>query len=114
MAETIFSKIIRREIPADIVYEDEECLAFRDVNPQAPTHVLIIPKEGLEGLQAAASRHEQLLGHLLLVAARLAEQEGIAATGYRCAINAGPEGGQTVYHLHVHLLGGRQMEWPPG
>lgn len=114
MAETIFSKIIRREIPADIVYEDEWCLAFRDLNPQAPTHVLIIPKEDLEGLQAAAAHHEQLLGHLLLVAARLAEQEGIAATGYRCAINAGPNGGQSVYHLHVHLLGGRHLEWPPG
>ena len=114
MAETIFSKIIRREIPADIVYEDELCLAFRDLNPQAPTHILIIPKEGLAGLQAVAPHHEHLLGHLLLVAAQLAEQEGIAATGYRCAINAGPEGGQTVYHLHVHLLGGRQLEWPPG
>ena len=114
MAETIFSKIIRREIPADIVYEDARCLAFRDINPQAPTHILIIPKEELAGLQAVAPQHEPLLGHLLQVAARLAEQEGIAATGYRCAINAGPDGGQTVSHLHVHLLGGRQMAWPPG
>lgn len=114
MAETIFSKIIRREIPADIVYEDAECLAFRDINPQAPVHILIIPKEDLEGLQAVAVLHEQLLGHLLQVAARLAEEQGIAATGYRCTINAGPDGGQTVSHLHVHLLGGRQLEWPPG
>ncbi|MBM3278857.1 MAG: histidine triad nucleotide-binding protein [Candidatus Handelsmanbacteria bacterium] len=114
MAETIFSKIIRREIPADIVFEDEQCLAFRDINPQAPTHILVIPKENLEGLQAAEPRHEQLLGHLLLIAAQLAQQEGITATGYRCAINAGAEGGQTVYHLHLHLLGGRQLDWPPG
>jgi len=114
MAETIFSRIIRREIPADIVFEDEQCLAFRDINPQAPTHILVIPKENLEGLQVAEPRHEQLLGHLLLVAAQLAQQEGIAATGYRCAINAGAEGGQTVYHLHLHLLGGRQLDWPPG
>ena len=114
MAETIFSKIIRREIPADIVYEDELCLAFRDIAPQAPTHILIIPKENLEGLQHAAAGHQHLLGHLLLIASRLAVAEGIAATGYRCAINAGPDGGQTVHHLHVHLLGGRHLEWPPG
>jgi histidine triad (HIT) family protein len=114
VAETIFSKIIRREIPADIVYEDEQCLAFRDINPQAPVHILIIPREELEGLQTATSQHGQMLGHLLLVAARLAEQEGIAGSGYRCVVNAGPDGGQTVYHLHVHLLGGRHLEWPPG
>jgi histidine triad (HIT) family protein len=114
VAETIFSKIIRREIPADIVYEDDQCLAFRDIHPQAPIHVLIVPKEGLEGLQAVAPHHGPLLGHLLLVAARLAEQEGIAATGYRCVLNAGPDGGQSVDHLHLHLLGGRHLEWPPG
>jgi histidine triad (HIT) family protein len=114
MPETVFSKIIRRQIPADIIYEDELCLAFRDINPQAPTHVLIIPREELEGLQAAAPQHQALLGHLLLVAARLAAQEGIARNGYRCVINAGPDGGQSVYHLHVHLLGGRHLEWPPG
>jgi histidine triad (HIT) family protein len=114
MAETIFSKIIRREIPADIVYEDERCLAFRDISPQAPVHILIIPKEGLAGLQAAVAQHEPLLGHLLLVAGQLARQQGLDTTGYRCVINAGPDGGQTVYHLHIHLLGGRQLEWPPG
>lgn len=114
MSETVFSKIIRREIPAAILYEDELCLAFRDISPQAPTHVLIVPKEDLEGLQAAAPRHQAVLGHLLLVAARLAEQEGIARTGYRCVINAGPDGGQSVFHLHVHLLGGRHLQWPPG
>lgn len=114
MAETIFSRIIRREVPADIVFEDARCLAFRDINPQAPTHILIIPKEPLVGLQGAAAQHEQLLGHLLLVASQLAQIEGIAEAGYRCVVNAGAEGGQTVYHLHVHLLGGRQLEWPPG
>ena len=114
MAETIFSKIIRREIPADIVFEDAQCLAFRDINPQAPTHILIIPKEPLEGLQDATPHHEQLLGHLLLVASRLAETEGLAGSGYRCVVNAGADGGQTVFHLHVHLLGGRQLQWPPG
>ncbi len=114
MAETIFSKIIRREIPADIVHEDEWCLAFRDINPQAPTHILIIPKEVITGLQDAAARHGQLLGHLLLVAGQLAKTEGIDGSGYRCVVNAGADGGQTVFHLHLHLLGGRQLEWPPG
>lgn len=114
MPETVFSKILRREIPAEIIYEDAWCLAFRDINPQAPIHVLIIPREELEGLQVAAPRHQALLGHLLLVAAQLAAQEGIAEKGYRCVVNAGPDGGQTVSHLHVHLLGGRHLSWPPG
>ena len=111
--ETIFAKIINREIPADIVHEDDQCLAFRDVAPQAPIHILVIPKEPLVGLQEASPQDEPLLGHLLLVASQLAEREGLAR-GYRCVINAGPEGGQSVCHLHVHLLGGRQLEWPPG
>ena len=111
--ETIFAKIISREVPADIVHEDEQCLAFRDVAPQAPVHILVIPKKPLVGLQDVAPQDESLLGHLLLVASQLAKQERLAQ-GYRCVINAGAEGGQSVYHLHVHLLGGRQLEWPPG
>ena len=113
-SETIFSRIIRREIPADIVFEDDRCLAFRDVAPQAPVHVLVIPKEPLVGLQEASEDFEALLGHLLVVARQVAETEGLAGRGFRCVINAGPDGGQTVGHLHVHLLGGREMTWPPG
>lgn len=112
--ETIFSKIIRREIAADIVHEDEVCLAFRDINPQAPTHILIIPKEPVAGIQEARPAHRDALGHLLVIARQIAEQEGIAESGYRCVINAGPDGGQEVYHLHLHLLGGRHLQWPPG
>ncbi len=112
--ETIFSKIIRREIAADIVHEDDVCLAFRDINPQAPTHILIIPKEPLVGLQEATPQHRDALGHLLVAARQIAEREGIAEGGYRCVINAGPDGGQEVYHLHLHLLGGRSLQWPPG
>jgi len=112
--ETVFAKIIRGEIPADIVYEDEECLAFRDVDPQAPVHVLIVPKRYLAGIQAAGSNDRDLLGHLMVVASEVASREGIAAGGYRCVINAGADGGQTVDHLHVHVLGGRHMRWPPG
>lgn len=112
--ETIFSKIIRREIPADIVHEDAICLAFRDINPQAPTHIIIIPKEPLAGLQEATAQHRDALGHLLVTAHQIAEREDIAEGGYRCVINAGPDGGQEVYHLHVHLLGGRSLQWPPG
>ena len=112
--ETIFSKIIRREIPADIVYEDDACLAFRDIQPQAPTHILVIPKRVVAGVQHAASEHGPLLGHLLLKASQIAAEQGLAATGYRLVINAGDDGGQTVAHLHVHLLGGRPMQWPPG
>lgn len=112
--ETIFSKIIRREIPAAIVYEDDDCLAFRDIQPQAPTHILVIPKEAIAGVQHAAPEHGRLLGHLLLKASQIAAEQGLAATGYRLVINAGADGGQTVGHLHVHLLGGRPMQWPPG
>ncbi|NKB65469.1 MAG: HIT domain-containing protein [Candidatus Latescibacteria bacterium] len=112
--ETLFSRIIRREIPADIVYEDDLCLAFRDIAPQAPVHILVIPKEPLAGLQAAAPEDGPLLGHLLLTAQRLAQEEGLQSSGYRCVINAGSDGGQTVDHLHVHLLGGRPLQWPPG
>lgn len=112
--ETIFSKIIRGEIPADIVYEDDAILAFRDINPQAPIHILVIPKEPLVGIQDAQTQHESTLGQLLLVAQRIAQEQGIAASGYRLVINAGPDGGQEVSHLHIHLLGGRPLHWPPG
>lgn len=111
--ETIFSKIIRREIPADIVYEDNLCLAFRDIKPQAPVHILVIPKEPIAKLADAESKDHALMGHLLLTVKRVAEQEGLT-NGYRVVINCGPDGGQTVYHLHLHILGGRQMQWPPG
>ncbi len=111
--ETIFSKIIRKEIPADIVYEDNLAIAFRDVNPQAPVHILVIPKEPIAMLSNAESKDHALMGHLLLTVKRVAEQEGLT-DGYRVVINNGDDGGQTVHHLHLHILGGRQMTWPPG
>lgn len=112
-ADTIFGKIIRKEIPADIVYEDNLCLAFRDINPQAPVHVLVIPKQPIAKLADAESQDHALMGHLLLTVKRVAEQLGLDK-GYRVVINTGEDGGQTVYHLHLHLLGGRAMSWPPG
>ncbi|BAY74497.1 HIT family protein [Nostoc linckia NIES-25] len=111
--ETIFSKIIRREIPADIVYEDDLALAFKDIHPQAPTHILVIPKKPIATLADAESQHHALLGHLLLTAKRVAEEAGLK-NGYRVVINTGDDGGQTVSHLHLHILGGRQLDWPPG
>ena len=112
-SDTIFSKIIRREIPADIVYEDELCLAFKDVHPKAPVHVLLIPKKPIATLSDAESQDHALMGHLLLTVKRVAEQLGLT-NGYRTVINTGDDGGQTVYHLHLHILGGRSMTWPPG
>jgi len=111
--DTIFGKIIRKEIPADIVYEDNLALAFRDVNPQAPVHILVIPKQPIAKLADAESKDHALMGHLLLTVKRVAKQEGLT-NGYRVVINTGEDGGQTVYHLHLHLLGGRAMSWPPG
>lgn len=111
---TIFQKIIDREIPADILYEDERSLAFRDVNPQAPVHVLVIPKRAIASVASAQSEDASLLGHLLWVAAEVARGQGIEESGYRLNINHGNDGGQTVFHLHVHLLGGRALAWPPG
>jgi histidine triad (HIT) family protein len=111
--ETIFSKIIERSIPADIVYEDELCLAFRDVNPQAPTHILIIPKKPIPKLADATQADQMLLGHLLLTANRIASELGIADS-FRLAVNNGAGAGQTVFHLHIHLLAGRSFKWPPG
>ncbi|MDJ1168183.1 histidine triad nucleotide-binding protein [Roseofilum sp. BLCC_M154] len=113
MSETIFSKIIRKEIPADIVYEDDLCLAFKDISPQAPTHILVIPKKPIAKLADAESQDHALMGHLLLTVKRVAEQAGLS-NGYRVVINTGEDGGQTVDHLHLHILGGRALAWPPG
>ncbi|CAN4080365.1 unnamed protein product [Withania somnifera] len=114
-APTIFDKIIAKEIAASVVYEDQKVLAFRDINPQAPVHVLVIPKsrDGLTELGKAEQRHEDILGHLLYAAKIVAEKEGIV-DGFRVVINSGPSGCQSVYHLHLHVLGGRQMKWPAG
>ena len=111
---TLFKKIIDKEIPAQIVYEDEFCLAFKDLHPQAPTHVLLIPKEEISALSQASEKDAPLLGHLMLKAREIASKLGLAEKGYRLVINNGEEGGQTVFHLHIHILGGRPMQWPPG
>jgi histidine triad (HIT) family protein len=111
---TIFEKIIAREIPADIVFEDEHCLAFRDINPQAPTHALLVPKRVIPRLGEAAPDDHALLGHLLVKAGEVARSLGLGETGFRVVINHGPDGGETVPHLHLHILGGRHMAWPPG
>ncbi len=110
---TLFSKIIKREIPADIIYEDELCLAFRDINPQAPTHVLIIPRQEMAKLADAKVADQALLGHLLLAANKIARQLGVE-NAFRLVVNNGAEAGQSVFHLHVHLLAGRPFHWPPG
>ena len=114
MPETIFAKIIAREIPADIVYEDDQTLAFRDVNPQAPVHVLIIPKKPLANLLDAQPDDALLLGQLMQAAVHVARTLGIADSGFRVVANVGPDAGQSVDHLHLHLLGGRHLTWPPG
>jgi histidine triad (HIT) family protein len=111
---TIFSKIIAREIPADIVYEDAECLAFRDIAPQAPTHVLLIPKREIPTLDHLTPEDAALLAHLWTVLPQLARDLGLAADGYRVVVNCGRDGGQAVDHIHFHLLGGRPLKWPPG
>lgn len=110
---TLFSKIIAREIPADIVYEDERCLAFRDINPQAPTHVLLIPKQEIARLVDAGAADQDLLGHLLLAAGKVARQLGVG-DAFRLVVNNGAGAGQTVFHLHLHILAGRPLHWPPG
>eukprot|EP00468_Gymnochlora_sp_CCMP2014_P007537 CAMPEP_0167761484 /NCGR_PEP_ID=MMETSP0110_2-20121227/12201_1 /TAXON_ID=629695 /ORGANISM="Gymnochlora sp., Strain CCMP2014" /LENGTH=167 /DNA_ID=CAMNT_0007648179 /DNA_START=71 /DNA_END=574 /DNA_ORIENTATION=- len=110
---TIFGKILRKEIPADVVYEDDRCLAFRDINPAAPTHILIIPKKLIPKLSEAEEEDEAVLGHLLLTAQKIAKSEGLDE-GFRTVINTDKHGCQTVFHLHVHLIGGKQLGWPPG
>ncbi|WP_334131441.1 histidine triad nucleotide-binding protein [Silanimonas lenta] len=114
MSETIFSKIIRREIPADIVYEDEHVLAFRDIAPKAPVHVLFIPRTPIATLDDAGPEHAELLGRLMLAAAAYARAQGFAEDGYRVVMNCNRDGGQTVFHIHLHLLAGRALSWPPG
>lgn len=109
MGETIFSKIIAREIPADVVYEDDRVLAFRDINPQAPIHILVIPKKEIATADDIASEDTELIGHLVQTATRIARDEGIAETGYRLVINCRDDGGQEVYHLHLHLMGGEKL-----
>ena len=114
MADTVFGKILRREIPADIVYEDDQVLAFRDAAPQAPTHVVVIPKEPLVSLLDATPDHTLLLGQLMQAAVHVARTLGLAEDGFRVVVNVGKDGGQSVDHLHLHVLGGRHLTWPPG
>ena len=111
-SETIFSRILRGEISCDEVFSDEQCLAFRDIQPQAPVHILVIPRKEIINLTHAIEQDESLLGHLLLVAAKVAQQERL--TSWRAVINNGEQAGQTVFHLHVHIIGGRTLAWPPG
>lgn len=114
MGDTLFGKIIRREIPAEIVYEDDDVLAFRDINPQAPVHVLFIPKKAFATLNDLTAEDAALIGKLVLAASSWAKTQGFADSGYRCVLNCNKDGGQTVYHVHLHVLAGRQMHWPPG
>ncbi len=113
MNDTIFSKIIAGEMSADIVYQDEHCLAFRDINPQAPVHILLVPKEPLPMLVNAEDKHQDLLGHLLLTARKIACEQGVG-DNFRLVVNNGAGAGQTVFHLHLHILAGREFGWPPG
>lgn len=113
MSDTIFSKIINREIPADIVYEDDLALAFKDINPQAPFHVLIIPKQAIATVNDITQEQRELVGHLYWVAGEIARQNGYASEGYRLVMNCNEFGGQTVYHIHVHMLAGKPLGWPP-
>ncbi|MDQ3820166.1 MAG: histidine triad nucleotide-binding protein [Acidobacteriota bacterium] len=110
----LFCRILNGELPADVIYRDDRSIALRDINPQAPIHVLVIPMEHIESLDEASQRDESLLGHLLRVAARVANEQGLTESGYRAVINTGAGAGQSVFHLHVHVLGGRPMNWPPG
>ena len=114
MPDELFLKIINREIPAEIVYETDEVLAFRDINPQAPVHVLIIPKERIATIDDLEPKHAELVGNLILTATEIAREQGLSEDGYRLVLNCKQAGGQMVYHIHLHLLGGRQMKWPPG
>ena len=114
MSDDLFMKIINREIPAEIVYETDEILAFSDINAQAPVHILIIPKERIATINDLQPRHREMIGELFLVAAEIAQKKGMADDGYRVVMNCNQAGGQAVYHIHLHLLGGRQMAWPPG
>lgn len=112
--KTLFQKITDREIPADIIYEDDLCLCFHDINPQAPIHLLIVPKKPIVRIAEASPEDQATLGHLLLTAQKVAKQEGFSDTGFRTIINNGPDGGEEVPHLHLHILAGRKLTWPPG
>ncbi len=114
MSKDLFLKIINREIPADIVYETEEVLAFRDINPQAPVHILVIPKEHIETTDDLTEANEIIAGKMVIAAVKIAREEGLSEEGYRMVMNCKKHGGQMVFHIHLHLLGGRQMQWPPG
>ena len=114
MSETIFSKILRKEIPAKIVHEDDHCLAFHDVSPQAPVHVLVIPKKPIVNVDALEAEDAEIIGHIWMTIQKLARELGIAESGYRVVVNCGKDGGQSVDHLHYHVLGGRPLSWPPG
>jgi histidine triad (HIT) family protein len=111
---TIFKKIIDKEIPAKLVHEDDLCLAFHDIQAQAPTHILLIPKKEIRSMADVTKADENLLGHMMVVASKIAAEQGLAKDGYRLVVNTGDNGGQSVMHLHVHILGGRPMQWPPG
>ncbi len=111
---TLFEKIIAGQIPADLVYEDDHCVAFRDINPQAPVHVLVVPRKPIVNVASADDDDTELLGQVLQAAKKVARQEGIADSGYRLVLNNGTHAGQTVFHLHCHVLGGRALHWPPG
>ncbi len=112
--QNVFAKILRKEIPVDVVYEDERCLAFRDANPKAPVHVLVIPKLDIAKIGDARPEDAEILGHLWWAAGEVARREGIADDGYRLVVNHGERAGQSVFHVHVHVLGGRALSWPPG
>lgn len=111
---SIFTKIINREIPADIIHEDDVCVAFRDIHPQAPVHIVITPKKEIRSLADIETADKEILGHLLAVASEIAKKMRIDKSGYRVVINTNDDGGQTVFHIHFHLLGGRALSWPPG
>lgn len=113
MEDTLFTKIINREIPADIVYEDDQCLAFKDINPQAPMHILMIPKKPIVNVASAEPEDQQLLGYLMLKAAEVAKEQGYG-DAFRLVNNSGAGAGQSVFHLHIHIMGGRPFSWPPG
>lgn len=114
MSKTLFEKICDREIPAEIVYEDEQCVCFRDIAPQAPTHMLVVPRKAIPRIAEAEAGDQALIGHLFLTAAKVARDQGLAGPGFRLVVNNGPNGGEAVPHLHIHILAGRQMNWPPG
>jgi histidine triad (HIT) family protein len=114
MSRSVFTRIAEGELPGEVVYQDEHCFALQDINPQAPVHYLIIPREPIATLDDLEDHHRQLIGHLHLVAARIAREQGFAEAGYRTLFNCNGDGGQTIYHIHLHLLAGRQMHWPPG